>query len=88
LVNIPIDNSHSKMPIMGLEETTMSGTPKRRMAEKNLAAHRTNAKHSREAMTPAGKKRTARANLRHGFYAEMSPEVLDEGQKWANERRK
>jgi hypothetical protein len=77
LVNIPVDNSRSKMPTMGLEETTMSLTPKRRMTEKNLAAHRTNAKHSRGAVTPAGKRRAARTNLRHGFYAEMSPEVLD-----------
>jgi hypothetical protein len=47
------------------------------MTEKNLAAHRTNAQHSRGAVTPAGKARRARANLRHGFYAEMSPEILD-----------
>ena len=72
------------MPTMGEEETTMSLTPKRRMTEKNLAAHRANAKLSRGGVTPAGKRRAARANLRHGLYAEMSPEVLEQGQKRGN----
>jgi hypothetical protein len=61
---------------MGLEETTMSLTPKRRMTEKNLAAHRTNAQHSRGAVTPAGKRRAA--PLPTCVTASMtSPEVLD-----------
>ena len=54
----------------------MSLTPKRKMTEKNLAAHRRNGPKSRGAVTPAGKSRSARANLRHGFYARESPEVM------------
>jgi hypothetical protein len=44
------------------------------MTEKNLAPHRTDAKHSRGAVTAVGKGR--RAHLRHSFYLEASPEVL------------
>jgi hypothetical protein len=88
LVNISVDDTHSKMLTMGEEETTMSLTSQRRMTGKNLAAYRTNAKHSRGAVTVAGKTCAARANLRHGFHAEMSPEVLGERQKWGIEPQK
>ncbi len=54
----------------------MALTPKRKMTEKNLAAHRRNGRKSRGAVTPEGKRRVARANLRHGFYAHQAPEVL------------
>src|SRR5208337_3305024 len=48
----------------------MSLTPKRRTTEKKLAANRANGRKSRGAVTPAGKARAAKANLRHGFYAQ------------------
>ena len=48
----------------------MSLTSKRKMTGKNLAAHRRNGPQSRGAVTPAGKARAARANLRHGFYSQ------------------
>jgi len=54
----------------------MALTPKRKMTEKNLAAHRRNGPQSRGAVTPEGKGRAARANLRHGFYAQQAPAVL------------
>ncbi|MDR3674768.1 MAG: hypothetical protein P4N24_04720 [Acidobacteriota bacterium] len=54
----------------------MSLTPKRKMTEKKLAANRTNGRKSLGAVTPEGKARAARANLRHGFYSKADPEVL------------
>ena len=54
----------------------MALTPKRKMTEKKLAANRINARKSQGAVTPEGKRRAARANLRHGFYAQQAPEVL------------
>ena len=38
------------------------------MTERNLAAHWTNAEIARAAVMPAGTRRAARANLRHGCY--------------------
>ena len=54
----------------------MSLTPKRRSTEKSVARSRQNGRKSRGAVTPQGKARAARANLRHGFYAHASDEVL------------
>jgi hypothetical protein len=54
----------------------MSLTPKRKMTEKSLAAHRRNGPKSRGAVTPEGKARAGRANLRHGFYSRAQDEVL------------
>ncbi len=54
----------------------MSLTPKRKMTEKNLAAHRSNGPKSRGAVTPEGRARAAKANLRHGFYSQGQDEVL------------
>ncbi len=54
----------------------MSLTPQRRTTEKKLAANRANGRKSRGAVTPAGKARAARANLRHGFYAQAQNGAL------------
>ena len=37
------------------------------MTERNLAAHRANARQSHGAATPEGKERARAANLRHGY---------------------
>lgn len=54
----------------------MSLTPKRKMTQKNLAAHRRNGPKSRGAVTPAGKARARQGHLRHGFYSQDSLEVM------------
>jgi hypothetical protein len=46
------------------------------MTEKNLAAHRQNARQSQGAATPEGKERARAANLRHGYYSQMREEAL------------
>jgi len=49
---------------------------KRSMTEKNLAAHRANARHSHGPVTAQGKEYIRAANLRHGFYSEQSDSAL------------
>ena len=46
------------------------------MTEENLAAHRENGRKSQGAVTHEGKARAAGANLRHGYYARESTEVM------------
>ncbi len=54
----------------------MALTAKRRTTEKTLARSRRNGGKSRGAATPQGKARAARANLRHGFYAQARQGAL------------
>ncbi|MGD1157143.1 MAG: hypothetical protein ABSA41_15100 [Terriglobia bacterium] len=54
----------------------MSLTQKRKMTQKNLAAHRSNGPQSRGPATPAGKARSAASKLRHGFYSQARDEAL------------
>jgi len=46
------------------------------MTEKNLEAHRKNARQSHGAATPEGKERARAANLRHGYYSQLRDEAL------------
>jgi len=46
------------------------------MTAKNLAAKRSNGRKSRGAVTPAGKARSAAAQLLHGFYSQRGDEAL------------
>jgi hypothetical protein len=46
------------------------------MSEKASVASQRNGRKSRGAVTPEGKGHAARANLRHGFYAQELPEVM------------
>ena len=55
----------------------MSLVPHPEMTEKNLEAHRSNGRKSRGAATAAGKERARAANLRHGFYSQISDEALE-----------
>ena len=54
----------------------MSLTQKRKMTQKNLAAHRSNGPRWRGPAMPAGKARSAASNLRHGFYSQARDEAL------------
>ena len=54
----------------------MSLIHKRKMTGKNLAAHRRNGPKSQGAVTPAGKARAAKANLRHGFYSQARNQAM------------
>jgi hypothetical protein len=49
---------------------------KRKTTEKVLAANRANARRSHGPATPAGKARTAAANLRHGYYSQSAEAAL------------
>ena len=46
------------------------------MTEKNLAAHRLNARESRGPVTAEGRERARAANLRHGYYSERRDQAL------------
>jgi hypothetical protein len=46
------------------------------MTEKNLAAHRLNARQSNGPNTPEGRERARAANLRHGYYSEGRDQAL------------
>jgi len=46
------------------------------MTDKNLAAHRRNARQSRGAATPEGRERSRAANLRHGYYSRINDQAL------------
>ena len=54
----------------------MSITQERTMTEKNLAAHRENARKSRGPATPKGNDRRRDASLRHGFYSHDRDKAL------------
>jgi hypothetical protein len=46
------------------------------MTENSLSAHRTNGRKTRGPATAAGKRRSAAASLRHGFYSQTRDEAL------------
>jgi len=46
------------------------------MTEKNLSAHRLNARQSSGPITPEGRERGRAANLRHGYYSERRDQAL------------
>ena len=54
----------------------MSIKQQRTMTEKNLAAHRENARKSRGPVTSEGKDRRRDASLRHGFYSQDRDKAL------------
>jgi hypothetical protein len=54
----------------------MTLVKKSAMTEKNLSAHRRNARQSRGAATPEGKERARAANLRHGYYSQINDQAL------------
>ena len=54
----------------------MALTQPPQMTEKNLNAHRRNARKSRGATTPQGEERARAANLRHGYYSKINDRAL------------
>ena len=54
----------------------MSIKQKRTLTEKNVAAHRENAKKSRGPVTPKGRQMQRDASLRHGFYSKDRDQAL------------
>ena len=54
----------------------MSIKQKRTLTEKNVAAHRENAKKSRGPVTPEGRQMQRDASLRHGFYSKDRDKAL------------